>query len=281
VRRRRPGDGDDRGAAELSGDDQRQQRRTTFEAFPEAYDRARPTYPPAVFDDLAALARLGDGARVLEIGPGTGQATRALAERGFRMTAVELGAGLADLARRKLASFPQVEIVNADFETWEPDEAGFDAVVAFTAFHWIDPDLRYEKPARLLREGGALAIVATSHVLPDDGDPFFVEVEQDYAAVVPSEENVPLPDPSAVPDLGDEIEASGRFRTVGARRHLWDVTYTADEYIAVLDTYSGHQAFGDRTRERLNERIHRRISARPGGTVRKSYLATLNVARRR
>jgi hypothetical protein len=107
-----------------------------------------------------------------------------------------------------------------------------------------------------------------------------MEVQADYEAVAPSEPNVAPPDPAAVGDLGEEIEASGRFRVAGVRRHLWNVTYTADEYVAVLDTYSGHHAFGDEARERLNERIHRRISARPGGTVRKTYLATLNVARR-
>ena len=277
MRRRRPGDGDDRRAAALSD----RSRRGTFDAFPEAYDRARPTYPAAVFDDLASLARLGQGARVVEIGPGTGQATLPLAERGYRVTGVELGAGLAVLARRKLAAFPEVEIVNADFETWEPTEAGFDAAVAFTAFHWIDPELAFEKSARLLRSGGALAVVATSHVLREDGDPFFVEVQEDYEAVAPSDENVPPPHPEDAPDLRAEIAGSGFFGAVEVRRHVWDVTYTADEYIAVLETYSGHHAFGDEARELLNERIRRRISARPGGTVRKSYLATLNVARRR
>ena len=276
MRRRRPGDGDDRGAAELSD----RSLRETFDAFPEAYDRARPTYPAAVFDDLASLARLGPGARVLEIGPGTGQATQPLAERGFRVTGIELGAGLAAVARRKLAAFPEVEIVNADFETWEAAEAGFDAVVAFTAFHWIDPELAFEKSARLLRRGGALAVVATSHVLPEEGDPFFVEVQEEYEAIAPSEANVPPPRPEDASDLRAEILASGFFGAVEVRRHSWDVTYTADEYIAVLETYSGHHAYGDKARELLNERIHRRISARPAGTVRKSYLATLHVAPR-
>jgi hypothetical protein len=81
-------------------------------------------------------------------------------------------------------------------------------------------------------------------------------------------------------DLGDEIAASGFFHNVGARRRVWNVTYTADEYIALLATYSGHRALDDDTRERLFARIRRRIEARPGGTVRKTYLALLNVARR-
>lgn len=260
-----------------------QRLRTTFEEVPELYDRARPTYPPHLFDELAALARLPDEARIVEIGCGTGQATLPLAERGYRITCVELGAQLAAFARRKLSGFPAVEVVNAVFESWEPREGGFDAVVAFTAFHWIDPELRYEKSASLLQEDGALVVVATNHVLPEAGDPFFVEVQEDYEAVVPDDEKTKAgapPSPDAVGDLGDGIERSGYFRNLGVRRYLWDVTYSADDYIAVLDTYSGHRALDDARRERLYERIRRRIEARPGRRVRKTHLATMNVARR-
>jgi len=102
---------------------------------------------------LIALAQLPTAARLLEIGCGTGIATVPLAEREFRFVCVELGEGLAAVARRKLGSFPAVEVVTAAFETWEPAEANFDAVVSFTAFHWIEPDIRYEKSARLLRPG--------------------------------------------------------------------------------------------------------------------------------
>ena len=67
--------------------------RVTFDGDAERYDRARPGYPAATFDDLLALTGLGPGARVLEIGCGTGQATVPLAERGCQIVAVELGAG--------------------------------------------------------------------------------------------------------------------------------------------------------------------------------------------
>lgn len=268
----------------MTSSSHRHRLRTTFEEVPELYDRARPTYPAQVFDDLVALASLPPAARIVEIGCGTGQATLPLAERGFQIVCVELGEQLAAVARRKLATFPTVEIVNASFETWQPAEAGFDAVVAFTAFHWIDPELRYQKSASLLRDGGALAVVAAEHVLPPDGDPFFAEVQADYDAVNPNDEKTQAGapgHPDAVGDLGDEIEASGHFRNVGVRRYLWDVSYTADEYIAVLDTYSGNRALDEETRRRLYERIRRRIEARPRAEVRKTYLATLNVARRR
>ena len=258
----------------------RESLRATFEEVPELYDRVRPTYPPELFDELVELAGLAARARVLEIGPGPGKATVPLAERGFELVAIELGERLAGLARRNLAGFPNVEIVNADFETWEPAAAEFDAVVSFTAFHWIDPAVRYEKTARLLREGGALAIVQTNHVLPEGGDPFWLEVEDDYREVFPDDEAGPPPAPEDIVGMGEELEASGRFARAEARRYVWDVTYTADEYIGVLETYSGHRAAEPELRERLYALIRRRIDARPGREVRKSYLALLSVARR-
>jgi SAM-dependent methyltransferase len=260
-----------------------QRLRSTFDAVPDLYERARPTYPAQVFGDIAALARLREAARILEIGCGTGQGTVPLAERGYRITCVELGARLAAVARRKLAAFPSVEVIDGDFERWRPPHTAYDAVVAFTAFHWISLDVRYAKAASLLRDGGALAVVATQHVLPPDGDPFFAEVQEDYDAVVPDDPKTkagPPSHPDEIGDLRDEIDASGVFRNVGVRRYLWNAIYTADDYVALLSTYSGHLALDEARRQRLYARIRRRIAARPEARVRKTYLTTLNVARR-
>jgi len=181
----------------------RVQLRETFESVAESYDAARPSYPDALVDDLVALAGIPPGGRVLEIGPGTGKASVALAARGLALVGVELGERLAAVARRNLAGFPRAEIVVADFETWEPEQAEFDAVTAFTALHWIAPEVRYSKSARLLRSGGALAVVQTVHVMPPGGDPFFAEVWEDYDAVAPGENHGPPPALEEVADLGD------------------------------------------------------------------------------
>jgi SAM-dependent methyltransferase len=252
--------------------------RTTFEEVPELYDRARPTYPEELLDDLAELARLPERARIVEIGPGTGKATVALAARGYRVTAVELGAGLADVARRNLEAYPDAEVVTADFETWRPAEAGFDAVVAFTAFHWLAPEARYARPAALLRRGGALAVVTTQHVVPAGADPFFAEAQEDYEAVEPGSSKDAPGLPELVDDLGAEMEASGLFRVVGVRRYLEDVVYDAQGYVDVLATYSGNRAMAPERRDELFRRLRRRIERRPGGTIRKTYLRILNVA---
>lgn len=240
---------------------------------PELYDRARPAYPAAIFDDIVSLGRVPGTGRVLEIGCGTGQATRPLAERGHEVVCVELGAELAAFAQRKLAAFPNVRIVNERFEAWEPD-GEYDAVVSFTAFHWIDPEVRFAKTARILRSGGALAVVETHTVLNDD--PFWIESQEDYDAVVPSPDNRPPKRAEEIEDLSAEIEASGVFRGVAVRRHLWDTRYTADQYVALTSTYSPNLDLDEQTQARLLDRIYRRVSTQ--GSVKMTYLFTLNVA---
>lgn len=253
----------------------------TFDEVAQLYNRVRPTYPAHLFDELVALARLPAAARVVEVGCGTGQATLPLAERGFRVTCVELGESLAAVARRKLAHLPSVEVVTADFETWQPTQRGFDALVAFTAFHWIAPAVRYTKAASLLRDRGRLGIVTTHHVLPPDGDEFFLEVQKDYEAVVPDDPATKAgapKGPDTIADLSEEIAESRLFRNIATRRYLWDVVYGADDYVQVLETYSGHRALDDDTRTRLLDLIRRRVQQRPDGRVRKTYLGILNVA---
>jgi SAM-dependent methyltransferase len=160
---------------------------------------------------------------VLEIGPGTGQATVPLAERGCRIVAVELGAGLAAVARRKLARYPRVEVVVAAFEDWPLPPDPFDLVLAATAFHWIDPAVRVAKAADALRPGGALAVISTHHVAGGDHG-FFADVQACYRRWDP--ETTPgfrLPTAAEVPMRGDELDRSGRFGPVAFRRHQWEL----------------------------------------------------------
>jgi SAM-dependent methyltransferase len=161
----------------------RENLRLTFDEAADLYDRIRPGYPERLFEDLVELGHLGPNARVLEIGCGTGQATVSLARRGYEIVCIELGEALSTFARRRLALYPKVRVVTSPFETWNADCPSFDLVFAATSWHWLDPDRRYVKAASLLKETGRLAIVTTHHVLPDDGDRFFVEIQDAYNAI--------------------------------------------------------------------------------------------------
>jgi SAM-dependent methyltransferase len=260
--------------------DDREVLRATFDSVAGRYDRARPEYPEAVFDVLLRQTGLRAGARVLEIGCATGKATRPLAERGLRLTCVELGAELAAAARENLAGFSDVEVVNAPFETWRPPEgATFDAVVAATAWHWADPQLRYRRAWELLRPGGHLAFWAAVHVLPAAGDPIFLELQDVYDEIGAGRVEA-WPQPRELPDLRGEILASGLFRRVTVTQFDWEVRYDAEGYVDLLETFSGHIAMRPWQRERLYAEIRRRLAERPDGLLRRHWGAALHVASR-
>jgi SAM-dependent methyltransferase len=204
-----------------------------------------------------------------------------LAERGCRIVAVELGAGLAAVARRNFARFPEVQVVTAAFEDWPLPAEPFDVVLAATAFHWIDPQVRIAKAADALRPGGALATIATHHVAGGD-DEFFVEVQACYERWDPdTPPGLRLPAAAAVPASGEELDRSGRFGPVSFRRHEWELEYSSAGYLDVLRTYSGHRALEPVPRANLLACIAELIDSRFGGRISKRYLAELRVARRR
>jgi SAM-dependent methyltransferase len=260
-------------------DSDREKLRRIFDQDPALYDQARPRYPEQLFDDLFALGGLEAGDAVLEVGCGTGQATSSLARRGCRVVCVEIGDGLASVARLNLAQFPNVEVVTCAFENWEPGTIAFSMVFAASSWHWLDPSVRYLKAASTLKSGGTLAIVSSAHAFPEGFDPFFTDIQQCYNAIGKGVDRWPPPRPDEVADEAADIERSGLFGEVRVRRYRWTVEYTASEYIDLLNTYSDHRSMEPAKRDQLYAEIRRQIEARPGGRVRKHYLNILNVAR--
>jgi SAM-dependent methyltransferase len=258
----------------------REPRRRTFDSAADLYDAARPSYPVELFDDLIELAELEPGDRLLEIGCATGKATRPLLERGFSVVCVEMGAQLAERARRGLAGLP-VEIHVEPFETFDYERESFDLVYAATAWHWLDPAVRYRKAHQLLRPDGHLAFWSARHAFPHGFDPFFSEIQEVYDALGEGHPGEwPPPPPDEIADDGAEIEASGLFADVEVRRYVWETSFTASEYIALLNTFSGHIAMEAAKRTHLYSEIRQRISARRDPRVRRHWYAILHVARR-
>lgn len=257
--------------------------RETFETAAGLYHRSRPEYPEELYAELIRLAGLHPGDRLLEVGCATGKATIPLARRGFQVTCVELGAELAGQARRNLEDYTGVQVTEAAFETWQPPPGpGFDLVFAATSWHWIDPAVKYRRAFDALRPGGHLALWSATHVIAPDGDPIFAELQDVYDEIG---EGMPAtwisPAPGEVPDDRAEIEASGLFEDVTVRQFDWVISYTAQQYIDLLDTFSGHIDMAGWQRERLYGEIRRRLAARPDGRLRRGWGAALQVARRR
>jgi ubiquinone/menaquinone biosynthesis C-methylase UbiE len=131
-----------------------------FDRVAAEYDRHRPTYPDELVDRACEIAGLRAGDRVLEVGCGTGQLTRSLVARGLEVTAVEPGERLLALAEEHLGQLDQVSWVNAPFEHAQLPDRQFRAVFSASAFHWIDPEVGWQKAARMLARDGTLALLS-------------------------------------------------------------------------------------------------------------------------
>ncbi len=123
------------------------------------YDRHRPTYPEQLIDLACQVAGLSPGDEVLEIGCGTGQLTSSLLARGLRVTAIEPGAQLAELAQKRLQGTGELELVNARFEDARLPHEHFRAVFSASAIHWVDPDVGWQRAADALALGGTFALI--------------------------------------------------------------------------------------------------------------------------
>jgi hypothetical protein len=132
-----------------------------------------------------------------------------------------------------------------------------------------------------LRAGGHLAFWGAGHAFPSGFDPFFSEIQEVYDAIGESHPGVwPPPPPEELPDDAAEIEATGLFDDVRTRRYVWEMTYDAEGYIALLETFSGHIAMEPAERDHLYSEIRARIGSRLEARVRRHWGAILHVARR-
>jgi SAM-dependent methyltransferase len=244
---------------------------TVFDRDPLSYEAVRPGYPAALVDDIVALARLSPGARVLEVGCGTGQATRLFLARGFAVTAVEAGPALAEATRRlgadvRVGRFEEIAI-----------EGGWPLVYAAQSWHWIDAPRGYARAKGLLADGGALALFWNEHVRGDDDVGFFDATQDLYEAAGMGRER--LKPGTQIHDRTPEIVASGDFSDVTHRQYPWHADYDARTYARLLGTYSDHLRLADDVRARLLDGIARLIDEDFGGKIRKHYVADLYVAR--
>lgn len=259
----------------------RRELASTFNEDAELYDRSRPRYTTSLFDDLSVLAGLSPDSRVLEIGCATGQATVPIAKLGCSLVAVELGASLAEVARRNISEYPKARVVVSAFEDWLLPTEPFDLVVAATSFHFIDENIRMDKTADALCDGGALAVIATYHVRGGTQD-FFDESQHIYERLKLSPPGYHgAPSSTDIPENSAEFDMSMRFGPVTFSRHEWEVTYTTQEYLDSMSTYSSNRSLSEEARGDLYSSIANLLNTKYDGKVTKRYMAQIAFARKR
>lgn len=252
---------------------------------PELYDRVRPAYPDALLADLVAISGVDARSSVLEVGCGTGQATRSLATLRCPVTAVEPGEDLAVLARQRLAVFPNVSIETSSFETWEDRGRRFDLLVAASSWHWVDPSIGWRRARAVLRPGGWMALLGNV-VVRRPGEP---EV---YAATADLHERfAPRNHDWGHPPSEDQDRATGAGwgplddagDLFGSPLVRWYPTvqwFDGAGFADLLRSTSIYRRLDSDVREPLLDAIAERVRTRMDDRVARRYLSVLRVGQR-
>ncbi|MFD3843242.1 methyltransferase domain-containing protein [Streptomyces sp. NPDC058642] len=256
-----------------------------FNDVPELYDRVRPGYPDALFADLAAVTGMAAKSTVLEVGCGTGQATRSLAALGYSVTAVEPGADMAALARRRLAAFRDVEVETSTFEAWDDRGRRFDALVAASSWHWVDPSVGWRKAHDVLRPGGWAALLG--HVVvsrPDEPEVYAetADLHERFCPGNPDWGHPPLEDEVRATDEGwGLVDDPGElFGPTVVRWYPTVQWFDGDGFADHLRSQSLYRKLDSDVREPLLDAIAERIRTRLGDRAARRYLSVLRVGRR-
>jgi SAM-dependent methyltransferase len=232
----------------------------------EQYDRFRPSPPEGLIDDLERL-----GGDVLDVGCGTGKATVAMAERGMTVLGLEPDSQMAAIARSH-----GVPVEIGAFETWDAGDRQFNLLTFADSWHFVDPEVAVRRSVELLRAGGKVARFWNSYVLEPAEIKALNPVYRRHAPELPQSWRATSPWTPVRPD--DDPLVRGGFAPLRTRSYKSSALRTADEWVAIAATTSGHLGLGDRLAPLLAD-VHAAIDAL-GGALRVHRTTVLVLARR-
>jgi len=259
-----------------------EQRKNWYSEIADAYNKTRPRYPQQLINRVIELAELPSDANILEIGCGPGIATVPFAELGFSMLCLEPSQSACQLARQNCATYPSVKIKNQTLEEWELEAEKFNAVLAATSFHWVSPEIRYQKTAAALQDKGYLILLWNAGVFPPD-EIYRVlhEVYQNqapYLAEYHAKERANQAE--SIKELGQNVIESGLYEDVMYEQLVSQITYSIDDYLALLQTYSVYIALDDEKRKSLLASLREALEKNCGNSIQASYLSAFHLAKK-
>jgi ubiquinone/menaquinone biosynthesis C-methylase UbiE len=235
-----------------------------FSLTAEAYERARPTYPPEALDWIAEAVPLAAGDTVVEVGAGTGKLTRLLVERGYDVLAVEPVDEMRAVLEQRV---PQTRVVAGTAEAIPVPDASARAVTAAQAYHWFDPKRAEPEIARVLEPDGALVVIAN---IRDDADPLQARLEELMAQYRGGYPN---------PDWPDKWHDHPLFVPV-YREFRHDQLLDAETFVARVASVSWIAALPSEDNERVLAETRALVAGAPE-PIRMPYIAQVFVCRRR
>lgn len=206
-------------------------RALSFGAVAEQYERARPSYPAALIDDLVALRPRS----VLDVGAGTGKAAELLVARGLDVTTVEPDARMAAIVRRK-----GIAVDVSTLQEWNARGRTFDLITAGQSWHWMPQPEGSDKAFEVLQTGGHLAAFWNIGAPDERSRTGLDPVYQRLAPAI-------LDDSLHAPSLEDKTEQVAPlllagFAPVTVQTYNWSTQYSAAQWVDCIATHSDHAA---------------------------------------
>jgi ubiquinone/menaquinone biosynthesis C-methylase UbiE len=253
------------------------EQRFSFDEIANVYGAARPDYPEALIEDVVSYADLKQSDKILEVGCGTGQATKSFAKRNFSILAIDPGPEMLRGARESSAGLTNVEFLQTTFEAWPATRGEFRLIAAAQPWRWVSAEVRFVKAAEALSPGGSLAIFG--HVPVGLPAPLLAQFKEVYLRHTgkwgPPPEAWYLP---SGPFKG-WFDESLMFGPVTHKSYPWKWRHTTSSYLDFLRTKSELRMLESAKREEMLGEITKAID-HGGGRLTVDYETHLYIARR-
>ena len=239
----------------------------TFDTVATKYEKLRPGYTDDLYDTLFHYITIDSSSNVVEVGIGGGQATLPILKKGCTLTAVEYGENFSKLCEKKFAEYKNFSVITEKFENASFPDSQYDCVYSASAFHWVPESIGYSKVYAMLKSGGAFARFA-NHPYRDKGNPVLsAEIDKLYSAYycqyygkdIKSEEYT---EEQAV----QRAQIAEKYGFVDIRHAMFyrTRTFSAEEYVELLGTYSDHIAMEEKIRKEFFSKIEEAINQHGG-----------------
>jgi SAM-dependent methyltransferase len=259
---------------------ERTEGRRLFGSDPAAYDLARPGHADRVYEILVARCGLRDGSRVLEIGPGTGQATRRLLELGATVVAIEPDAALAAYLPQSLGR--EVDVRVTSLEDAVLPAGTFALAVAASSFHWVDEPVGLRKILDALRPGGWFGMWWTLFGDREHPDAFMTAA----SPLLEGLHRSPTAGEEGRPPFARDSEArlaavaAAGFEDASYEVVPWDYQWNTAGIRALYGSFSPIARLDEERRTEILDAVARLADEHFGGRVGRTLLTTLYVARK-
>jgi ubiquinone/menaquinone biosynthesis C-methylase UbiE len=256
-----------------------EERKSWYSNAADAYNRTRPRYPDEIISRVLELAQLPPNANILELGCGPGTATTSFAKLGS-ITCLEPSSEACEIARQNCTNYPNVEIINTTFEEWELTNLTFDAVLAATSIHWISKEIRYIKTANALKPNGSLILLWNTASKPQDE--VYQILHEIYQRETPSLAEKLHPGKenhlSELGKFGQAILDSGLYHNLTSEHFPYELTYSINDYLALLGTFSPCIALEPQQRNSLFTSLKQTLLSNWGKSFQVPCIASFHIA---